>query len=57
MIISILDREENILGKGENAGNQHFLLIPHMFSSLLLEGCENLGLCNKGLKSALYWSG
>ena len=22
---------ENILGKGENAGNQHFLLFPKMF--------------------------
>ena len=24
---------ENIVGKGENAGNQHFLLFPTMFSS------------------------
>ena len=22
---------ENIMGKGENAGNQHFLLFPHCF--------------------------
>ena len=28
MIISIFDRYENIVGKGENAGNQHFLLFP-----------------------------
>ena len=26
---------ENIVGKGENAGNQHFLLFPIMFSTLL----------------------
>ena len=26
---------ENIVGKGENAGNQHFLLLPTMFSMLL----------------------
>ena len=26
---------ENIVGKGENAGNQHFLLFPAMFSFLL----------------------
>ena len=25
---------ENIVGKGENAGKQHFLLIPTMFSTL-----------------------
>ena len=24
---------ENIVGKGENAGNQHFLLFPQYFSS------------------------
>ena len=26
MIISVFDRIENIVGKGENAGYQHFLL-------------------------------
>ena len=25
---------ENIVGKGENAGNQHFLLFPAVFSSI-----------------------
>ena len=25
---------ENIVGKGENAGNQHFLIFPTMFSTL-----------------------
>ena len=25
---------ENIVGNGENAGNQHFLLFPHCFSSI-----------------------
>ena len=28
MIISVFDRGENIVGKGENAGDQHFLLFP-----------------------------
>ena len=28
---------ENILGKGENAGNQHFLLFPQRFLSYLTE--------------------
>ena len=31
MIISAFDREENIVGKGENAGFQHFLLFPQCF--------------------------
>ena len=29
-----MDPFENIVGKGENAGNQHFLLFPTMFSTL-----------------------
>ena len=31
MIISVLDRVENIVGKGENAGYHHFLLFPQCF--------------------------
>ena len=31
MIISAFDGVENIVGKGENAGWQHFLLFPHCF--------------------------
>ena len=34
MKISLLDRVQNTEGKGENAGNQHFLLFPTMFSTL-----------------------
>ena len=29
----VLGRVENIVGKGENAGHQHFLLFPTMFST------------------------
>ena len=32
MMISLLDRVENTMGKGENAGYQHFLLFPQCFS-------------------------
>ena len=32
MMIPVFDRVENIVGKGENAGYQHFLLFPTMFS-------------------------
>ena len=31
MIISVFDRVENILGKGENAVYQHYLLLPQCF--------------------------
>ena len=31
MIISVFDRVENYVGKGENAGYQHFRLIPQCF--------------------------
>ena len=31
MIISVFDRVENNVGKGENAGNQHFLLYTQCF--------------------------
>ena len=30
-MISLLDTTENIMGKGENAGYQHFLLYPQCF--------------------------
>ena len=33
MIISVFDREENIVGKGENTGYQHFLLFPQCFET------------------------
>ena len=31
MMISVIDRVENIVGKGKNAGYQHFLLFPQCF--------------------------
>ena len=31
MMISLLDGTENTVGKGENAGDQHFLLFPKCF--------------------------
>ena len=35
---------ENIAGKGENAGDQHFLLFPKYFQRLSFPGCENSGM-------------
>ena len=33
-----LGRVENIVGKGENAGNQHFLLFPQCFQKTSFSG-------------------
>ena len=40
----VLGKEKNILGKGENAGNQHFLLFPQCLSQ-------------RSYKSELCWKG
>ena len=34
MIISLFDRVENNVGKGENEGYQHFLLFPQCFQKV-----------------------
>ena len=36
LVLTVLQKKpfENIVGKGENAGNQHFLLFPQCFSCL-----------------------
>ena len=31
IVEEVFDRVEKIVGKGENAGNQHFLLFPQSF--------------------------
>ena len=36
MILSAFDKVENIVGKGENAGYQHFLLFPQCFQIFCL---------------------
>ena len=33
-------RVENIVGKGENAGNQHFLLFLQYFQKTLSQACS-----------------
>ena len=47
-------RIENIVGKGENAGNQHFLLFPQYFAKAYFQGREKFGLCGKELSSRRY---
>ena len=37
-MISVFDKVENIVVKGENAGNQHFLLFPQCFQTATFSG-------------------
>ena len=48
----LLERVENIVGKGENAGYQHFLLFPQCFQQDPYTGRSKLGLCGK--ESTVY---
>ena len=43
MMISLSDRVENIVGKGENAGHQHFLLFSQWFPKPSLLGLLKVG--------------
>ena len=36
-----------MVGKGENAGNQHFLLFPQCFQKATFSGSLKFGLCGK----------
>ena len=38
MMVSVLDRIENIAEKGENVGYQHFLLFPQCFQKASFSG-------------------
>ena len=40
----VLRRVENIVGKGENAGYQHFLLFPHCFQKLSSSEALKVGI-------------
>ena len=42
MVIFLLDRVENTVGKGENAGYQHFLLFPWCFPKPSITGDHSL---------------
>ena len=39
----VLGRVENIVGKGENAGYQHFLLFPQCFQKAFFSGLLKVG--------------
>ena len=40
----LFDRVENIVGKGENAGYQHFLLFPICFQKPFSSGSLKIGI-------------
>ena len=44
MMIFDFDRVENIVGKGESAGNQHFLLFPQCFHKASFSGLLKVGI-------------
>ena len=44
MMIFDFDRVENIVGKGENAGYQHFLLFPQCFHKAFYSGALKVGI-------------
>ena len=46
IMIAVCDRIEKIVGKGENAGYQHFLLFPQCFQKLS---------CSGSLKPEVVW--
>ena len=49
----LTERAENIVEKGENAGNQHFLLFPHCFQLPSLPGLLTIWMYVKGSKPEL----
>ena len=54
MMVSLFDMLGNTMGKGENAGYQHFLLFHSIFQSVRYEGRQKSGLCGKELTRNLY---
>ena len=53
MTISVFDTVENILGKGGNAGNQHFLLFPQCFQKVFSQDRSMSVLGGKELRNDL----
>ena len=51
-VVKMFDREGNIVGKGENTGNQHHLLFPQCFSKL---SSLQVGIVWQELKDHIVW--
>ena len=41
---AFFDQVENIMGNGENAGYQHFLLFPQCFQKTSFQGASGVGI-------------
>ena len=52
MLISLFDRVEKIVGEGENAGYQHFLLFPHCFQKASFQGLLKVGIVSNRVKTS-----
>ena len=50
----VFGRVKNIVGKGENACYQHFLLYPQYFQKLSFLEVLKAGLCGKGLMTKIW---
>ena len=55
MIISVFDRVENIVGKGEIACTSNFSFSHNVFKRLLSETHQKVSLCGNGLNDG-NWS-
>ena len=55
MIISVIDRVENIVGKGEIAGTSNFSFSHNVFKRLLSQTRQKVSLCGNGLKVRIVW--
>ena len=50
IMIFVFDRVENTVGKGENAGNQHFLLLQQCFQNASFSGLLKVGIVWQSVK-------
>ena len=50
-MLILIQKDLNILGKGENSGYQPFSLSPQCSKKIHCNGCLNEGLYGKGLRS------
>ena len=53
-LLIVVDKIENIVGKEENDGYQHFLLFSQCFHKALSLESLQAGLCSKKLISSIY---
>ena len=50
----VLGRVENIVGKGENAGHQHFLFFPQCFQTPFFPEVLKVGIVWQGIKAMSF---